>query len=476
MYTIQQEELFSLRELMEMSPECKYRLLFKDFNVGTVLHRINKKTHRGRPEELNTAAMIYALLIAKIERIPSVKDLIRRLKASVEFRITCRFRGSDAIPSAASFSRLFSKLADSGLIWALQDKHVQLAAAEGFMDPDTVCFDATHVEADEQSKRKKREDCANPQTEAPPELPLEIEVQPEQIPVDNPSKAFKRGRPSREEQERRQAEREAWEAEQPLFERKLEHMLPYSYEELAPLIPKHPTSSSKNGTNGKKMWWHGYKLHVMADCKSQYILTALFSSAHVHDGRMAIPLLKKFQRDYSYWNVKHALADAGYDFMAVYKQIRQGGAWPLIDYNERAKSPPTGFNEQFSPICKQGHAYVYDSFEAKGARLKFTKPQECGNCPFKDSDDCRKVIKVKAEQDLRRFTVPARASRSYEKLYDKRTTVERIFSYLKEGFGLGKSRLRGKRAEVDAALSVLSYTLCKYAVDFQRKQDKHEAA
>nr|WP_277713865.1 transposase [Paenibacillus mucilaginosus] len=43
---------------------------------------------------------------------------------------------------------------------------------------------------------------------------------------------------------------------------------------------------------------HGYKLHILADSKGHYILSALFSSAHVNDGRLAIPLLKKFQTDF----------------------------------------------------------------------------------------------------------------------------------------------------------------------------------
>jgi hypothetical protein len=39
---------------------------------------------------------------------------------------------------------------------------------------------------------------------------------------------------------------------------------------------------------------------------------------------MSIPLLKALANRHPYLNIEHVLADAGYDFDAVYEQIRQG--------------------------------------------------------------------------------------------------------------------------------------------------------
>nr|WP_277713421.1 hypothetical protein [Paenibacillus mucilaginosus] len=66
MYTIRQEELFSLQELMEMAPENKYSIVFKTLDLLPALRVLNKRTHRGRPEELNYAAMVYAMLIGPL--------------------------------------------------------------------------------------------------------------------------------------------------------------------------------------------------------------------------------------------------------------------------------------------------------------------------------------------------------------------------------------------------------------------------
>ncbi|AFC30514.1 transposase IS1182 family protein [Paenibacillus mucilaginosus 3016] len=57
MHSIRQEELFSLQELMEMVPENKYSIVFKALDLLPALRILNKRTHRGRPEELNYAAM-----------------------------------------------------------------------------------------------------------------------------------------------------------------------------------------------------------------------------------------------------------------------------------------------------------------------------------------------------------------------------------------------------------------------------------
>ena len=68
------------------------------------------------------------------------------------------------------------------------------------------------------------------------------------------------------------------------------------------------------------------------------------------------------------------------------------------------------------------------------------------------------------EQDLRKYTYPARGSESFIELYKKRTSVERVFVYLKEYFGLKRTRHRGLRATVDFQLSSLAYNLCKFAL------------
>jgi hypothetical protein len=99
--------------------------------------------------------------------------------------------------------------------------------------------------------------------------------------------------------------------------------LPYSYDELVKEIPLTPAWGVKKNSEGKNVFWYGFKAHLLVDCKSQYILTALLSSGNINDGKMAIPLLKGLAERHPDLSVSHVLADAGYDLVPIYSKPRR---------------------------------------------------------------------------------------------------------------------------------------------------------
>lgn len=56
MYTIRQEILFSLEQLLEMSPNDKYAWIFETLDITPFLRALTKKNHLGAPETLNYRA------------------------------------------------------------------------------------------------------------------------------------------------------------------------------------------------------------------------------------------------------------------------------------------------------------------------------------------------------------------------------------------------------------------------------------
>ena len=76
MFSIRQESLFSLEEILEMSPKKSYPLLFDPLDITPLLRAVSKKALFGAPTRLNYSAMI-SLFIRVIERIPTIKDLRR---------------------------------------------------------------------------------------------------------------------------------------------------------------------------------------------------------------------------------------------------------------------------------------------------------------------------------------------------------------------------------------------------------------
>ncbi|MNF70624.1 Transposase DDE domain protein [compost metagenome] len=467
MYGIRQEELFSFEQLMDMQPELKYAEILDPLPISAILHAIGKKSAFGRPERNNTRAMIYSLIIGKLERMPFVKDIIHRLKTSAEFRLLCRFTGSDRVPSRASYSRLITKLHQCGVLGDVQDQLVSQSISEGFISGETLAMDSTHLHAWDRNpaleKRKPEEKVDNEPTLLPNE--------PTPAPLEKPKKPVKPKREKKskpipkEELDAWREQMEVYESSLPLLERKVEAMLPLSYEELVAQIPQHPKTGAKGDPRrgGRLMFWYGYKGNVLVDTQSQFIVKSYLCSGHVSDQRLGIVLLKGMKSKFPMLPVKQVLADKGFDSLPVYQQVRRVGAFALIPIIRHAKKPPEGMDEHFRPVCKQGHAYQYDSFDAKYETLKYTRPKACKECPLQ-GDECQKVYKIAIAQDIRRHTVPARGSAKYDELFKRRTAVERVFAYLKLYFGLGKSRLSQAKARVDFDLSCLVYNLCKYAV------------
>lgn len=76
-----------------------------------------------------------------------------------------------------------------------------------------------------------------------------------------------------------QAEREA---NQSLFERKLEDQLDVPLAQLHAEMPQNPEWGVKKNSEGKNVFWYGYKAHSAVGTTSQYILQSLFSSGSLN--------------------------------------------------------------------------------------------------------------------------------------------------------------------------------------------------
>nr|WP_283163476.1 IS1182 family transposase [Sporolactobacillus mangiferae] len=431
--------LFGVQELFEMEPTHRYDAVISALNLDKIYHAVSKKTHLGAPEELNYSAMIISVFIRIVERIPTIKDLVKRLNEDIVFKLNCAFLVSDPTPSEASYSRLITKLEESKILEVVQEQVIIQAITEGFIKDDTIAIDATHFEARDQ---------------APPKVE-NLDKEPK-----------KRGRKSKEEREEWLAEQAKKEANLPLFEKKIEAQLDASLSELRAQVPKEPKWGIKKNSEGKHVFWFGYKGHLAVSTTSQYIVQSLFSSGNLNDGKAAIPLLKGIQERLSLPALRYETMDAGYDFEPIYQQIYRMGHQSVIAYNKRNESNPEGFDKHFALTCFREHSYRYDSYDAKYETLKYTQPKECVDCSLANEGICQKVYKVKITTDLRRFTAPARGSKAWKTLFKRRTAVERVNAYLKEFFQLNNVRYRtGKRAKVHFDLVTLVYNASKLAAN-----------
>ncbi|MED3038018.1 IS5/IS1182 family transposase [Bacillus thuringiensis] len=449
---IRQESLFDIQDLYDLEPTRRFEAIFSTLTIEPVLATVSKRSIYGAPTKLNYAAMIYALVARIVERIPTIKDLVKRLRHDFMFHLECGFLFSDQIPSEASFSRFTQKLSESNVLETVQETLLLQAIQENFITDDVVSIDATHFESRDQATSQEKKPKPEPK---------------------------KRGRKPKVEQEAFQKEKQEQENQKNIYEKTIEDQLDVSLETLRTEIPLRPNWGIKKNSEGKNTFWFGFKAHLAVGTKSQYILQSLMSSASLHDRKAAIPLLKGIQERLSSLTIQYGTLDAGYDYEAIYAQFHRMKAKAIIAYNKRNEGELIGFDEHFAPTCVREHSYRYDSFDEKYQTLKYTKPNECKTCPLAHDSLCQKVYKIKMETDIRKYNAPGRGSEAWKKLYNQRSAVERVNAYLKEFFQLKNVRYRtGKRAKIHFDLVTLVYNASKLAVDRinQKMKEMKQAA
>jgi len=426
---IRHESLFSLQDLFAMERKNRFEAIFAAIDIQPLLRVLSKKSRSGAPVENHYSAMVYSLMARIVVRIPTIKDLIRRLREDLLFRLDCGFMLSDSIPSEASYSRLIQKISQSNALEQIHQQLVAQALQEGFISDDTIAIDATHIEARDQAPQKQNKDKPEPK---------------------------KRGLKPKAEYAIWLEQKQAEEANTPIYQREIAAQLHEPFLVLSEQIPLDPQWGIKKNSENNNVFWYGFKAHLAVSTSSQYILSAMLSSGNLNDGKAAIPLLKGLESHYPNFRYRYATMDAGYDHEPIYQQVRHAGAHAIIAYNRRREAEYIGFDEHFAPTCLREHAYRYDSYDSNYATLKYVRPKACATCPLRNDSLCQKVYKIKMATDLQKYTAPARGSVSWNNIAKRRSAVERVNAYLKGYFQLNQIRHRsGQKAR--AHLNLVSW-------------------
>lgn len=243
---------------------------------------------------------------------------------------------------------------------------------------------------------------------------------------------------------------------------------------------KSPNWGKKKDTDGNDIKWFGWKLHILADCKSELPLAIEITPASVNDSILAIPLLKKLKEFYgNAFNVKHCIMDSGYDIKENYDYImNEFHAQPIIAYNKRGSfAPPEGLNERLHPICSMGYELVY--WGKDGDYLKFRCPHVLGkaDCPhgssWCSSSNYGYCLKINYKKNNRYFSFPIRSSDEWQEIYNLRTSIERCNSRLKEYLNTDNIRSAGiKKAKTFALLNCITLVAGTISVNVTKSLPK----
>ncbi len=241
---------------------------------------------------LDRKAMARAFVAKALYRHPTTSDLIRALNSAENLRRICGFVTSGDIPSESTFSRAFGEFAASELGNRVHDALVEQYLGEELVGH--ISRDSTAIVGREKPAKKP---------------PVE------------PKKPGKRGKPAKGEQR------------EPAVEKRLDRQVHQSATEAILELPVACDRGTKKNAKGYKVSWNGYKLHLDTN-DTGLPISALVTSASLHDSQAAIPLIKMTSGKVTYL---YDLMDAAYDAKRIDETSRKLGHVPLTDRNGRGQ-------------------------------------------------------------------------------------------------------------------------------------------
>ncbi len=234
--------------------------------------------------------MARAFVAKQVYNFQTTRELIDRLKIDRTLRLLCGWRYENKIPSEAKFSRVFKEFSQKSIATKAHNVFIENYLSETLFFYNSI--DSTAIELREKSVQNKKE------------------VKPKR----------RQGRPKKGEE---------LPAKKPSILIQQEKMS--DAKEMLSLIKTECNTSIKQNSKGNRHRWTGGKLHLSV-VDGDIPITAIYSSASVHDSSLALPLIKQSSQKVNYL---YDLADAAYDTSIIKDYSKKQNHRPIIDINPK---------------------------------------------------------------------------------------------------------------------------------------------
>jgi hypothetical protein len=241
-----------------------------------------------------------------------------------------------------------------------------------------------------------------------------------------------------------------------------------------------PSGGRKEYTNEagkvtKAVEWLGYKLHLLVDKRHEVAVAYEVTAPSVGDAAMIPALLDGAARVLPKGRIRTLAYDKAADDEKTHAELRERKIKPVIEmralWTEELERKLPGHDGRSNVVYDEaGTVYCYDTVSDPPVRhamsyaghepgrgtLKYRCPAmaqggrasaQGWDCPM--SGRCNegkrygKTVRVKQEIDLRRFPPIPRATKQFERLYQGRTSVERVNARLKVFWGADDGNITG---------------------------------
>jgi hypothetical protein len=245
----------------------------------------------GRPAK-DRAALATAFMAKAIFNLPTTRHLMDRLRVDQALRQFCGWRSPGAMPHESKFSRAFAEFATSQLPQQLHEAVIQATQSERLIG---------HI---------ARDSTAIPARERIPEAVMETKRAAAKKRFDKK----RAGKP-------RTGKRNGAFARAKASERgkRIKRQPHQTLDAMLADLPQQCDIGMKKNSKGHEQSWRGYKLHLdVAD--GQVPISAVLTSASVHDSQVAIPLMTLTGKRVEYL---YELMDSAYDADGIHAHSRE---------------------------------------------------------------------------------------------------------------------------------------------------------
>ena len=130
-------------------------MILDQIDLSVVARKLKKSNFMRCPKGYRPETLIAALIAMQVEKIPTIKHLVKRINEDPVFGYSCGFEVLGSVPPESTFSRFSDKLSNSECLNDLFHELVPKAKDMRIIDGTRVAIDSVKIDAFEASKPKK---------------------------------------------------------------------------------------------------------------------------------------------------------------------------------------------------------------------------------------------------------------------------------------------------------------------------------
>jgi DDE family transposase len=213
--------------------------------------------------------------------------------------------------------------------------------------------------------------------------------------------------------------------------------------------------------------WFGHKLHLLVDVDNEVSLAYAISDTKAGDNELIETLVEQAQANLPEGRIETLAYDKAAGDGKAHQTLHEHGVEPVIQIRAMWKDEkekvvryglPMVYDEAGTVFCYDTESeppikrkMTYVGYEKDRGTVRYRCPAVYEGFECNSQEKCNEGkkqglgVRIKSEEDLRRFPAIPRGTKQFEDLYKGRTAVERVNARLKIFWGVDDGNVVGAR-------------------------------